>query len=208
MLIVRAGAIALMMTGMNYEKARFQALSAFTGTGFTTREAERVVNDSRRRKIVSWLMIFGNAGIVTVIITTTSSFAKAQGLEIGLNALVLLVGLGAILAVARHAPWVRRWEGFVRMRLARYSIFEDDTPIDELLHVTEGFGVLRIQMRDGSPFVGQSLAEINAEPDDSLILGIERNGQWFAMPRPDTRLQTRDRVVVYGKLRELTKHFA
>lgn len=43
-LIVRAGAVALMITGMEEKKARFQALSAFSGTGFTTREAESVVN--------------------------------------------------------------------------------------------------------------------------------------------------------------------
>ncbi|MDI6886556.1 MAG: hypothetical protein QMD22_09525, partial [archaeon] len=43
-LVVRAAAIALMMTGMDEKRARFQALSAFTGTGFTTREAESVVN--------------------------------------------------------------------------------------------------------------------------------------------------------------------
>jgi Trk-type K+ transport system membrane component len=36
-LIIRAAAIALMMTGMSERKARFQALSAFTGTGFTTK---------------------------------------------------------------------------------------------------------------------------------------------------------------------------
>lgn len=38
MLIVRAGVITLMMTGMSYEKAKFQSLSAFRGTGFTTRK--------------------------------------------------------------------------------------------------------------------------------------------------------------------------
>ena len=83
LLIVRAGAIALMMTGMSFDKAKFQALSAFSGTGFTTHEAERVVNNARRRKIVSWLMILGNAGIVTVIVTATSSFAQVKGLGLG-----------------------------------------------------------------------------------------------------------------------------
>jgi Trk-type K+ transport system membrane component len=34
LLVVRAGAIALAMTGMDEKKARFQALSAFTRTGF------------------------------------------------------------------------------------------------------------------------------------------------------------------------------
>jgi Trk-type K+ transport system membrane component len=52
-LIVRAASIALMMTGMNQKRARFQALSAFTGTGFTTKEAESVMNHPLRRKIIS-----------------------------------------------------------------------------------------------------------------------------------------------------------
>ncbi|MCK4262353.1 hypothetical protein KAX00_04525, partial [bacterium] len=60
-LIVRAAAIALMMTGMDEKRARFQALSAFSGTGFTTKEAESIVNHPIRRKIVTWLMILGNA---------------------------------------------------------------------------------------------------------------------------------------------------
>ena len=41
-LIIRAAAVALMMTGMDEKKAKFQALSAFSGTGFTTKEAESV----------------------------------------------------------------------------------------------------------------------------------------------------------------------
>ena len=76
-LIVRIGAIALELTGMERAKARFQALSAFTGTGFTTREAEAVINHPRRRKIVTYLMILGNAGIVTVIATFVVSLRPA-----------------------------------------------------------------------------------------------------------------------------------
>jgi len=57
--VVRAGAIALMTTGMDSSKSSFQALSAFSGTGFTTREAELIVSHPRRRRIVSWLMVLG-----------------------------------------------------------------------------------------------------------------------------------------------------
>ena len=58
-LIVRAGAIALMMTGVERQRANFQALSAFSRAGFTTREAELVINNPRRRRIISWLIILG-----------------------------------------------------------------------------------------------------------------------------------------------------
>ena len=207
MLIVRAGAIALMMTGMNFEKAKFQALSAFSGAGFTTKEAERVVNNPQRRRIISWLIILGNVGVVTVIVTATSSFANAQGLNIGLNFLLLVVGLGVIVAVARHAPLVKRWEVFALRKLARLKIFEEDTPVDELLHITEGYGVMRIQLLPGSPLIGQILTEVNSGLEHSFVLGIERNREWLPTPRASRKLAEDDYLIVYSKLKDLEEHF-
>ena len=50
--ITRLATIALTYTGLSREAARFQARSAFTGTGFTTSEAERVVDHPVRRRII------------------------------------------------------------------------------------------------------------------------------------------------------------
>ena len=44
LIVTRVATVALTMTGMTLQHARFQARSAFTGTGFTTSEAEAVVN--------------------------------------------------------------------------------------------------------------------------------------------------------------------
>ena len=41
-IIVRIGAIAFQLTGLEWSLAKFQSLSCFSGTGFTTREAELV----------------------------------------------------------------------------------------------------------------------------------------------------------------------
>jgi len=88
------------MTGLEPSVARFQALSAFSGTGFTTREAERIVNHPRRRKILSHLMILGNAGIVSVMATFVLSLRAASTLRSSLN---LLIILGALFAMYRIA---------------------------------------------------------------------------------------------------------
>lgn len=48
MLITKIAAIALTQTGMERDRARFQARSAFTGAGFTTSESEMVM------KLKSW----------------------------------------------------------------------------------------------------------------------------------------------------------
>ena len=76
--LIRLAAVALKLTGMPEQNARFQAISALTGTGFTTTEAELIVNYPIRRKIIAWLMIFGNLGIVSVLSTLMISFFRTD----------------------------------------------------------------------------------------------------------------------------------
>lgn len=77
--VIRVASVALRVTGLADSSARFQALSAFTGTGFTTSEAESVVNYPVRRSIVSMLMIVGNMGLVTVLATLVVSLVRTDG---------------------------------------------------------------------------------------------------------------------------------
>ncbi|MGI9432114.1 MAG: potassium transporter TrkA, partial [Myxococcota bacterium] len=67
MILTRIAAVALEHTGLSQAAARFQARSAFTGTGFTTAEAEQVVGHPVRRRIIMWLMLVGNVGIVSAM---------------------------------------------------------------------------------------------------------------------------------------------
>lgn len=76
---IRVASVALRLTGIANESARFQALSAFTGTGFTTSEAESIVNYPVRRRIISLLMIIGNLGLVSVFATVVVSLVNTEG---------------------------------------------------------------------------------------------------------------------------------
>jgi len=77
--VVRVASVALRLTGLTDDASRFQAFSAFTGTGFTTSEAEAIVNYPVRRRIVSMLMIVGNLGFVTVLATLVVSLVNTEG---------------------------------------------------------------------------------------------------------------------------------
>ncbi len=70
---VRIGAVAFNLTGLEWSTAKFQALSCFSGTGFTTREAELVIASPRRRRIATYLIILGHAGFVAMIATFANS---------------------------------------------------------------------------------------------------------------------------------------
>lgn len=198
-LIVRAGAIALMMTGMDQRKAGFQALSAFSGTGFTTKEAELVVNHPQRRRIATWLMILGNAGIVTVIVSATSSIVTSQSQRIPMNILILLAGTYLLYKLVSRRGLARRWERFIENRLVRSQAFEEGTT-EDLLHLIEGYGLVRVNITQNSPFVGSSLSEVRVQKEKLMVLGVERGKNWISFPKAKETINEGDKLVVYGPL--------
>lgn len=204
MMIVRAGAIALTMTGISYGRAKFQSLSAFTGTGFTTREAELVVNHPTRRHIVSWMMILGNAGIVALIITTTTSFVTTDVSILPINIAVLGGGIFLLFIIATRTELGRRWEMFVERKLGATTLFEEGSS-DELLHLVEGYGLVKLTLEGNSPLIGQTIVETGIPEKGFRILGIERDNGWIAAPKSRQDLREHDRLVIYGRLDDLRK---
>ncbi len=192
---VRIASVALRLTGLPEQNARFQAMSALTGTGFTTTEAEMVVNYPIRRKIISWLMIFGNLGIVTVLSTLTISFVRTDA-EMGamLVQLTWMVGLTIVFFVVMLNPIVDRLFcgliGFVlekctflggrhyrrllqfgnELSIGEHQFFASESlSPDQVKAELAGFSVLAVRRKTGATeafSLGMSL--IN--PGDSLIL--------------------------------------
>ncbi len=90
--VVRTAGVALRMTGVPRHIARFQAVSALTGSGFTTSEAESLMHHPTRRRILMILMVTGHLGIVSLASTVILSLASAgsnMGIIIQLLALIL-----------------------------------------------------------------------------------------------------------------------
>jgi hypothetical protein len=201
-LVVRGAAVALMMTGMEKKKARFQALSAFSGTGFTTKEAEFVVNHPQRRKIVTWLIIFGNAGIVTVIVTGTSTMATSRGYQLPINIVVLAVGIFLIYKIATYKKFTRYWEKFIENKLIKSPVFEEATT-EDLLHFLEGYGLVKKIVGVKSGLIGKTLVKSHLREKGAVVLGIEREKSWIPVPKASEVIKRGDRLVVYGPLNAL-----
>lgn len=205
-LIVTAASALLMMTGMDIQRARFQALSSFTGTGFTTREAETVVNHPQRRRIVMWLMMLGNAGVVVVIVTVTSSLITSGGSwETLVLFLVILLYVYVLYMLVKYGGIGKRWEGFISKRFARYAV-EEATP-DELLHLLEGYGIVRVPMKPGWPTLSDCVSQEIRRDKNLLVIGIERGNRWIPLPQDDEQMSKGDFLVVYGSLDVLENTF-
>jgi len=195
--VVTIGAFALQLTGMEPHAAKFQALSAFTGTGFTTAEAERVVRHKGRRRIVSILMMLGAAGLLTIVGTMVVAFSKAEGYKGILTHIGLLIVTVVVLyLVIIYSGLGNRLIGWLRKPLTRWLLVEAPE-LECIFDSGRGWSINLIVTRQNSGNVGRSLADV-AAGKDLAILGIGRSDGFLPQPDGNEKIQEGDRLLVYG----------
>jgi hypothetical protein len=197
-MFIRFAAMALRLTGLPEDVARFQARSAFTGAGFTTSESETVVNHPLRRRITSMLMLIGNLGLVTVLATVIVSLVDTVESDKSMvNQLVWILGMLVLLWVVALNPLADRMMcAAVSWLLNRHSAFSGDAP-HLLLQMPAGHNVSEMRVRTEFKNDGVRLAEILGP--GIQVLGIRRiDGSYESLPDPEIVLRPFDDLMVYG----------
>lgn len=204
-LVTRIASIALEMTGLPRETARFQARSAFTGVGFTTREAESITVHPDRRRIVLLLMLLGSAGLVTTIATLMLSFVRAGSTgEVLQRGGMLVGGLLTLVALTRSERLERRLRRVIEWALRRTTKL-DAQAFSTLLELEDEFSVLRMKADPGSWLADRTLADLALPDEGVFVLGIVRpDGSYVGSPRGRYHIHRGDELVLYGPESRLT----
>lgn len=193
---VRIGAVAFELTGIPWERAKFQALSCFTNCGFTTSEAEDIVKHPLRRRIASYLIILGNAGIVTTVGTFASTIVGTNLTQALVNVGVMSVGLAALAGIARLRFFREKLHFGLQRSLSKRFDFAPTT--EAMLRFDEGYCLTRFKLPSDSPAVGVPLRELNLQGRLVQILAIERGHQFKPIPTGNDRLEADDILIIYG----------
>lgn len=200
LIITRVATIALAATGLSRESARFQARSAFSGAGFTTSESESVVGHPVRRRIIMWLMLAGNAGIVAVVASLVLTAVEAED---ELAALVrttgIVLGIG-IVWLAFQSSWVDRLISYLTLAgLRRWTDLEAHD-YASLLHVGGDFVVTEARVGPHDWLADRSLGELKLRHEGVIVPGVERrDGTYLGVPVADTMIRPRDVVILYSR---------
>lgn len=218
---VRIGAIAFQLTGLEWSLAKFQSLSCFSGTGFTTKEAELITGNPQRRRIASVLMVLGNAGLVTLIATFANTLRPSYLPKINIplthlvfpsfllpyiNLLIVVISIYSLYRIFTHSRFTRRLTQFLKKRIINTEIIKP-VSFEELLVTTGGYGISSIEIKKESPVINKSLREAELRRQDITVLAIERDRGKEIIPNPsaENRILPGDRLICFGKLDSIRK---
>ncbi|MEM8943783.1 MAG: TrkA C-terminal domain-containing protein [Planctomycetota bacterium] len=204
LIVIRVGTMALMLTGLSREAARFQAHSAFTSVGFTTSESESIVNHPVRRHLTMGLMMLGNIGMATVIATLTATLLSAEtGKHWGASLFVLALGVLVLYALFK-SPWIeQQFNRPIAFALRQFTKL-DVRDYVSLLELSSGFAVTEMVVEVNDWVAGKTLVELGLAREGVLILGIRReSGAYLGAPSSANRIEAGDTLVIYGPVERI-----
>lgn len=200
-LITKIATESLVHTGLSKEAARFQARSAFTGVGFTTKEAENIVNHPVRRRIIMSLMLIGNVGIISAIASLMLTFVDT-GQDFGDN--IFRVGLiiisMAFLWLLSKSRWVERiLVKVIKKALEKFTMLKVRDYI-ELLDLKGEYEITVIEVKEGDWMQDQRVGKLKLWEEGINLIGIQRSdGTYLGTPKGNTKIVTRDQLILYGR---------
>jgi hypothetical protein len=199
--IMEIAATALKLTGMNIHAARFQALSALTGTGFTTKEAESIMNHQQRRAIIMVLMIVGPICFLTILGSVLMSIRE----ELFLYELIsILAVIFIILRIFKSKFIGAFFHRIVERQIKKRKAFRK-VALEEVLTFDEHLGVCEFLISEHSRLAGKRLSETAFKDAGFMVLAIARPDGVVYVPKGLDTIQKGDRLIVFGNTKNM-KH--
>ena len=197
-LITKIAAIALVHTGLSTESAKFQARSAYTGTGMSTSETESIMNHPVRRKIIYNLMLIGNAGIVTAMSSLILTFVLPETIASRLYGLLIIVIGMLLIYMAVRSKWVNRGlSNIINKMLKRYTDLEIQD-YAAVLHLKDDFKVIEANVDSDGWMCNRTLQELNLREEGITILGVDRKDSgYYGSPSGEFKMLANDLSLIH-----------
>ena len=199
LLVIRVATVALALTGLSEELARFQTQSAFFSVGFTTTESESIVSHPVRRRIISVVMILGHAVFATAISALILSFMDVDKRDILVRIIYIAAGV-LILWIIFTSAWVgRRLSYLIAIALRRWTTL-DVRDYSSLLHLSGRYTVTETLIQPKDWVADKTLKELDLASEGVLVLGVQKpDGSYIGAPTGKTNIAEKDTLILYGR---------
>jgi len=199
-LVTRIATVALTLTGLSEDIARFQALSAVTGAGFTTSESEDIIDHPQRRKIIALTIRLGGIGLLTTIASLLLTFVNTASDQERIIRLIYLGTALVMLGLLSQSVWLdnvlKKVINYVLQRWSGWQVYD----YAGMLNLTRDYLVDNILIKEKSWLAEKTLSEAQLQEEGVLVLGIYRSdGNYLGAPNGQTTIHSEDTLIAYGK---------
>ncbi|MFJ7726054.1 hypothetical protein ACIQXV_07795 [Neobacillus sp. NPDC097160] len=194
--VIEIFVILFRLTGLKVEVSRFQVISMMTGVGFTTGESELILGHPVRRRLASFLILFG-AFSLAVIISSISEFLSSglRTKEILLVAAIIVIILGILKLEGLQRLLERVFTGKVTQKIELA-----DMPIRDVFLKNIEDTLVDLRIYQDSQLANRTLNEAAGDHDDLefVALFIQRGEVRIVKQIYDTSIQEGDQILLFG----------
>jgi hypothetical protein len=190
---------ALIATGVPPAAAAFQARSAFSGAGFTTTEAENVVNQPVRRRIIGTTMLVGSLGTPTLVVTVLLGIVAPGPGSTTMRVLVTVSGLFILVMALTNKPVTQWLVGVGQRYVRRHLVPALSERRENLLMLSDQFAIQSVRL-EATVEEARSLRGMAHALPGLTVLGVRRDGEFFGEPPVDIDLLEGDELILYGRI--------
>jgi hypothetical protein len=206
LIVVEIITVLFKLTGLTDEKARFQVISLLTGTGFTTKEAELIMQHPTRRKLAQFLMILGYLGFFVGTSLLVSILQNPVTTQIVGTTVIFIV---VIFVVVRNPLVTRNFDHIIERIVLKYGYTRAKSKHKMYRMITraKGYGIFSIIIDEDSHLEGVTIFNSNLKPNNMIILNIDKGDEFIGFVKRDYTLEKGDNILIYGKVDQVIKTF-
>lgn len=208
--MIRVFSVLFRFTGLTKEKAKFQAISLLTNSGYTTSESEIITNNRSRRKIAVACMITGtifNVLIVSLLINILVNIKFKE--KISFDVLLISFVVFLFIVIVMKIPFMQKLGERIITKIA--GKLREKKNLKNIITVLDIYGknaIVEVQLNVLPSFMkDKTIAESKLKSKYSLnVIIIQRNNRMIAV-RADTMMEKHDKIVLFGPVMNIRDLF-
>jgi uncharacterized membrane protein YqjE len=203
LLIIEISVAVLVITGLESDVARFQAVSMLTATGFTTKESELIARHPIRRKLSIFLILFGVFSLAVLIASITKVLTENFRVP---QLIIITIFFGIIYLAVKNKTINQKLKGkFVQDLKEEFAL--DEMPVQEILYTSEEDFFTGVEISKDSPYVDHKFSDVIRPEQDIMLLLVRRGERKIRESERDYTIQEGDVLYLYGSKKEIESKF-
>ncbi len=210
-LFIEFFSVIFRLTGLSKSKAKFQVISLLTNSGFTTQEAELIMNSRIRRKLASFTMFFGyllTVAVISMLVNVFMTLSNSASQDVW-RFVIILSGFIVLLFIVSRIKFVDNIIRKMTERIAVKLLFGKKTNVIEVLDNYDQNVIAEVYVTYLPPLCdGLTLAQSEIKLKHGIqVLAIKRANVVKTEINGDDQILQGDLVVIFGKSKNIKNVF-